>query len=306
MHCVLDVFRRTGGMADNTEPGRYQLYRTDRQWFSGHADGDQLTLGQNPTARAAHRRGIPVGGQDDRRSAQRSQSFGDVAGGGVDVVMGPKFASILGFGRTAGDRNGLEAHRPGELHTEVAEPTNAENRDPVTRERLGVAQRVVGCDTRTAHRGGFYIGELGRYPRQRICRHRHRLRVSAGVVQARNLSVRAVDEDAFAAGVAAVAVSPEPTDRHAIAAREIIDTRTEFGYRPSDFMSKGQWPRHVRKAAADEGAVGATYPAGGDRQPYLIAARWRRFNVDQLQGCARGLYVDSSMCRHGLNIGPSE
>ena len=43
-----------------------------------------------------------------------------------------QLAGILGFGGAAGDRDGLETHRPGELHPEVAEAADADDRDPVT------------------------------------------------------------------------------------------------------------------------------------------------------------------------------
>ena len=57
--------------------------------------------------------------------------------------MGAQFLGVLVLGAAAVDRDGLETHRPGELHPEVAQPADAEDRDPVTGQRLGVTQRVV-------------------------------------------------------------------------------------------------------------------------------------------------------------------
>ena len=60
--------------------------------------------------------------------------------GGVDVVMGAQLSGIVFFAGAAVDRDGLEAHRPGELHPEMAEPADTEDRHPVAGQRLGVAQ----------------------------------------------------------------------------------------------------------------------------------------------------------------------
>ena len=57
--------------------------------------------------------------------------------------MGAQLSGILCFAGAAADRDGLETHRPRELHPEVAEPADTEYRHPVSGQRLGVTQRVV-------------------------------------------------------------------------------------------------------------------------------------------------------------------
>src|SRR6201993_1885173 len=151
-------------------------------------------------------------------------------------MMGAKFLGVLGLGGTTRDRNGLEAHGPGELHPEMAEPTDAENRDSVTGQCLRVAQRVVCGDTRTAHRSGFGIGELGRNPGQRTDGHGRRLCISAGILPTRDFPVRAVNELAFAALIAVIAAAAEPPDRNTIADCETLDARPEFSDFSGDFM----------------------------------------------------------------------
>ena len=59
-----------------------------------------------------------------------------------------------------------------------------------------------------------------------------------------------------------VTASAEPADRDAIADCEIIDARAEFGYRPGDFVSGRERPRHARKFTGDKMRVGAANAAG--------------------------------------------
>src|SRR6202034_4894438 len=122
-----------------------------------------------------------------------------------DVVLSPRLSGIVLFARAPVDGDRFEAHRPGELHAQVAEPADAEDRDPVSGQCLRVTQGVVGGDAGAAQRGRFGVRELGRYPGQRTDRRRHRLRVSAGVLVARNLPVQAVNELSLTALVAAIA-----------------------------------------------------------------------------------------------------
>ncbi len=55
--------------------------------------------------------------------------------------MGTECACVVGFVGTARDGDRLEAHGTGELHTEVAKAADAEHRDEVARDGLGLAQR---------------------------------------------------------------------------------------------------------------------------------------------------------------------
>ena len=130
----------------------------------------------------------------------------------------------------------------------MPQAADAENGDTVTGHRLRAAQRVIGGHTGATHRGCFRVGELGRYPGQRTGGHSHRLRISAGILPARDLAVLAVNELTFAALIAVVAAPAEPPDRDAIADRETLDTRTELGDRSGDFVPGGQRPRHAREA----------------------------------------------------------
>ena len=162
---------------------------TDRQRFGRDADGDELTLGSRPPTVAAMAFESPAVANTTATPPRSFSASADVAVGGVDVVVRAQFERILFLGGAAVDRDGLETHRPGELHPEVAEPADTENRHPVTGQCLGVAQRVVGRDTGAAHRRGFGVGQLRRYPGQRGRRHRHRFRVAAGILPARHLPV---------------------------------------------------------------------------------------------------------------------
>jgi hypothetical protein len=57
-----------------------------------------------------------------------------------------------------------------------------------------------------------------------------------------------MNEVALSALIAVVAAPAEPPDRDAIADRETLYTRTEFGDRSGDFVPWGQRPRHAREA----------------------------------------------------------
>ena len=109
-----------------------------------------------------------------------------------------------------------------------------------------------------------------------------------------------MNKDPFAAGITVVAAPAEPPDSDTIADRKPVDAVAEFGYRPGDFMPRSKWPRHVRETTADEFAVGAAYPACGDRYAHLATARWQRFDVGQLQRAACGPDPDSPVLWHWL------
>lgn len=98
----------------------------------------------------------PRGGQHDGGTAEAAQRLADVAAGGVDIVVSAQPARIFGFGGPPGDHDGLEAHRPGELHTEVTQTADTEHpsRSPgsalVWRSALYVvtpAQHIVAAST---------------------------------------------------------------------------------------------------------------------------------------------------------------
>ena len=263
-------------------PWRYQLNRADRQRLRRDTDGDELTLGRDTADRRCHGTRVARGSQHDRRTAQGLQRFGGIARGGVDVVMGAEFPRIVLFAGAPVDRDGLEAHRPGELHSQVTEAADAEDRHPVAGHRLGVAQGVIGGHAGAAQWGGFCVGELGRYPGQRTGGHSHRLGISARILPARDFAVLAVNELAFAALIAVIAAPAEPPDRDTIADRETLDARPEFGDCSGDFMPGSQRPRHAGESARNKVGVGAADPARGHRQPCLITTRGFGFDVDQL------------------------
>ena len=202
---------------------------------------------------------------------------------------------VLFLGGAAVDRDGLETHRPGELHPEVAEPADAEDRDSVAGQGLGVPQRVIGRNTRAAHRRGFGVGELRGYPGQRGRRDRHRFRVAAGVVPARDLSVHTVNELAFAALSAVVAVTTEPTDGNAITDRESFDAGADFGDRAGDFVTQGQRPRQPGKSPATKWASVPQMPQALTLIRASPRLRWLSLDIGELQRCARGLYVNCLM-----------
>lgn len=81
--------------------------------------------------------------------------------------------------------------------------------------------------------------------------------------------------------IAVVAAPAEPTDRDAIADREILHAVTDFGDLARDLMS-GRQGHEMPGNPVDEVRVGATDPARADRQSYLVAAGWLGFDFGQL------------------------
>ena len=93
----------------------------------------ELTPGLQAADRRGHGLRCSGGAQHDSDPAEVVQRFGDVAVGGVDVVMCAQLDRIVLFGGAAVDRDGLETHCSGELDPEVAETADAEDRHPITR-----------------------------------------------------------------------------------------------------------------------------------------------------------------------------
>jgi hypothetical protein len=91
-----------------------------------------------------------------------------------------------------------------------------------------------------------------------------------------------VDEQAFAALIAAVTAPAEPADRDAIADREIRDAVADFGDRAGDFMPGRQGPRNAWESAVDEVRVGAADAARGDGEAHLVTTRWLSLDLGQL------------------------
>lgn len=65
--------------------------------------------------------------------------------------MGAQFSGVIGLAAAAVDRDGLEAHRPGELHAEVPQATDAQYRHAIAGQGFRVTQRVVGGDAGAPH-----------------------------------------------------------------------------------------------------------------------------------------------------------
>ncbi len=229
--------------------------------------------GCNPPTVAAIAFDAPAVPKHDRDPAEIVQRVGDVAVGGIDVVMRAQFECIRFLGGATVDRDGLETHCPGELDPEVTETANPQNRNPVAGQRLGMPQRVVGRHARTAHRCGFGVRQLGGDTSQRGGRNGRRLGVAAGIVPARNFPVQAVDELTLAALRAVVAVATEPADGHPITDLESFDSRADFGDRARDLVSGGQWPGQAREVSCDEVGVGAADTAGLDADAHFTAVR---------------------------------
>src|SRR6185436_11408590 len=109
---------------------------------------------------------------------------------------------------------------------------------------------------------------------QRVGRHRDGFRIAAGVLQARNLHVVAVDEIALQAGYALVAVTAEPSDSDAVADRVVLHARTDFGDGPGDLVPGRQRPGHPWELTVDKRMVGAADATGGNGDPDVVTP-WR-------------------------------
>jgi hypothetical protein len=157
-------------------------------------------------------------------------------------VVCTEFARVGFLVLAACDRDRLESHRPRPLHAEMSEPSDAKDRDPVPWKRTGMAQSVVGGDTGAAHRRGLAERQFVGNPRKRGRRRNHRLRVSAWVGNAGDLTVLAMDQVALTALDTAVATAAEPAHAHAIAHGETLYTVSQFGNGSGKFVAQGQRP----------------------------------------------------------------
>ena len=231
-------------------------------------------------------------------TAQFLERLGDVTRGRIDVVVGAEVGGVLRLARPAGDRDGLEAHRPCPLDAQVPQPADAQHRHPVTADGPGVSQRVVGGHTRAAHRGGLGERQSVGNPGQGRRRGGDRLRVAAGVVPAGHLQVHALHELTLATRHAVVAVAAEPADRDPLTDREPVHPGAQCGDRACHLVTGGDRPAEVGKRSGDEGVVGAADTAGVDVDADVAGRRRGGLHVHEFEGLSGGFHVDSAVGRH--------
>src|SRR5262249_10653504 len=106
-----------------------------------------------PAEGGAHRRPVRDGGEDDLGPAELCQLRGRIAILTVDVKSRAEFPGERLLVLAASDGNGTEAHLRRVLNAEVAEPTDAEDRDEVARACAAVAQRVESGEAGAHERG---------------------------------------------------------------------------------------------------------------------------------------------------------
>ena len=117
------------------------------------AHHQQLAVDAESGDDRAHALGVGHRGEDHFRAAELGQLLGHVLRGAVDIDLG---AELLGQGSLVGaarDRHGLESHLGRELHAEVTQAADAEDRDEIARTRAAVAQRIEGGDARAQSSG---------------------------------------------------------------------------------------------------------------------------------------------------------
>jgi hypothetical protein len=195
----------------------------------------------------------------------------------------------------------VKAHPRGVLNTEVAEPTQAEHGDDVTRACTAVSQRIEGGDTGT-HQWGRVDGlQLSRHPRDRAGGRDHVLRVSAVEAEARDLTGHAGKEVATSALVAMPAISTVPPNAHALARRESGDARANHIDHSGHLMARDPRVLNTREsplfderiAVADAARVYFDSYRPGDRLWYLP--------FDDLKGTIGPRNLHNAHRRHGCS-----
>ena len=118
-------------MTGHRQPGVDQVQRADRQVLGGDADDDEFARRAQTADGRGHRGGVVAVASTTAAPPSFCSSAATSCAGGVDVVMCAQLRGFLGLAGAPGDRDRLEAHRPGQLHAEVTQPADAEDRDQV-------------------------------------------------------------------------------------------------------------------------------------------------------------------------------
>jgi hypothetical protein len=82
-------------------------------------------------------------------AAERPKRRARIGGGAIDEMMSPELFCQIALVGTARNRCNLKAHVPRILHTEVTEPTDAEDRNKITGFSWRVPQRAERRQPRT-------------------------------------------------------------------------------------------------------------------------------------------------------------
>ena len=125
-----------------------------------HADADDHQLAAHGEAGddRAHRLAVGDGRQDGLGAAELVEFGRDILGLAVEIEMGAEVAGQRFLFLAAGDGDGVKTHLGGELHAEMAQSANAENRDQIAGRGAAFAQGVEGGDAGAEQRRGFDRG----------------------------------------------------------------------------------------------------------------------------------------------------
>src|SRR5207249_10180326 len=107
--------------------------------FEIRTEYDETTVQRESTDRRSHGVRARRRRQNDFGTAEPLESFRDIAGLAVDVIMSAELPSQRFLIFPASDRDRAEAHLRRELHTEMSKPANPEDRDGFSRAGAAVA-----------------------------------------------------------------------------------------------------------------------------------------------------------------------
>ena len=173
-----------------------------------------------------------------------------------------------------------------ELHAEMAEAADAEDRDHVARHRPAVAERVEGRDPGAEQRCGFggakLVGDRG----ERIGRDHHRLGIAAVVRDAGYAQVAAVDQPAAPARLAMAAMPAEPANADALSDAPALHAVAECVDHAGDLVPGDAREDEAGHLPFDGETVAVAYAAGLDADADLAARRLGHIALDEFKRTA--------------------
>ena len=165
----------------------------------------------------------------------------------------------------------------------MAEAADALDRYGIAGTSAAVAERVVRGDARAEQRGYLDGLELLGEVHASFVRHDRVLGIAAVVAESGDFLPFAVDEEAFAAGVADEAVAAVPADAHPVALLPLGHVGADLVDAPGDLVARNPRQRQAGKRAGLHEGVAVADSAGFDLDADLARGGFWELALDELE-----------------------
>src|SRR3984893_11810504 len=177
--CVLAINRRARQAPVDRAPSKHERERIQLDLVLRHTHHDELPAGCKTGHKGPHR-GTTGGCCENRSgSAHALQYRCGIVNGSVDVDVCAQIFRKLFLIASTPDCDSTESHVPRKLDAKMAKSTHALHSDQISAAQAGVANSVIGRDTRAEERSGFCGCEFIWNRSQGACFSDHHFRISS-------------------------------------------------------------------------------------------------------------------------------